>query len=129
MRYLDHKIDRFLVEWKTALQHKPLIVKGPWQVGKTESVRHFAERSYENVIYINFVEDPKYKLITTDGYKTDDIVKNISCLDPGKQFLPSQQDAKREDSTLEEDFFVRTASELIPVEVKATNGRAKSLPD
>ena len=34
---------------------------------------------------------------------------------------------KREDSTLEEDFFVRTASELIPVEVKATNGRAKSL--
>lgn len=34
---------------------------------------------------------------------------------------------KRENSTLEEDFFVRTAKELIPVEVKATNGRAKSL--
>ena len=31
------------------------------------------------------------------------------------------------DSTLEEDFFVRTASELIPVEVKAVGGRAKSL--
>jgi len=34
---------------------------------------------------------------------------------------------KREDSTLEEDFFVRTASDLIPVEVKARNGKAKSL--
>ena len=34
---------------------------------------------------------------------------------------------KRDDSTLEEDFFVRTASELVPVEVKAKNGRAKSL--
>lgn len=34
---------------------------------------------------------------------------------------------KREDSFLEEDFFVRTADELIPVEVKATNGRSKSL--
>jgi len=34
---------------------------------------------------------------------------------------------KREDSTLEEDFFVRTANTLIPVEVKAKNGRAKSL--
>lgn len=34
---------------------------------------------------------------------------------------------KREDSTLEEDFFVRTADELIPVEVKSTNGRSKSL--
>jgi len=34
---------------------------------------------------------------------------------------------KREDSSLEEDFFVRTADELIPVEVKAKNGRSKSL--
>lgn len=34
---------------------------------------------------------------------------------------------KRNDSTLEEDFFVRTAERLIPVEVKAANGRAKSL--
>lgn len=34
---------------------------------------------------------------------------------------------KREDSTLEEDFFVRTARNLIPIEVKAKSGRAKSL--
>lgn len=34
---------------------------------------------------------------------------------------------KRDDSTLEEDFFVRTVSDLIPVEVKSTNGRSKSL--
>lgn len=34
---------------------------------------------------------------------------------------------KKEDSTLEEDFFVRTAGDLIPVEVKAVGGRAKSL--
>lgn len=34
---------------------------------------------------------------------------------------------KREDSPLEEDFFVRTADLLIPVEVKAVNGRSKSL--
>lgn len=34
---------------------------------------------------------------------------------------------KRENSTLEEDFFVRTRRLLVPVEVKATNGRSKSL--
>lgn len=34
---------------------------------------------------------------------------------------------KREDSTLEEDFFVRTRENLIPVEVKAKRGTAKSL--
>ena len=34
---------------------------------------------------------------------------------------------KRDDSTLELDFFVRTKSALVPVEVKATNNHAKSL--
>lgn len=34
---------------------------------------------------------------------------------------------KREDSTLEEDFFVRTADALVPVEVKSGNNRSKSL--
>lgn len=34
---------------------------------------------------------------------------------------------KRPDSTLEEDFFIRSASSLIPLEVKAKNGQAKSM--
>ena len=34
---------------------------------------------------------------------------------------------QRENSTLEEDFFVRDRTSLIPVEVKATNNKAKSL--
>lgn len=34
---------------------------------------------------------------------------------------------KKENATLEEDFFVRTKSELVPVEVKANNNRSKSL--
>ena len=34
---------------------------------------------------------------------------------------------KKENATLEEDFFVRTRDSLVPVEVKATNGRSKSL--
>ena len=34
---------------------------------------------------------------------------------------------RREDSTLEEDFFVRSHDALVPVEVKATKGRSKSL--
>ena len=34
---------------------------------------------------------------------------------------------KRENSTLEEDFFIRSAASLIPVEVKAKNGKTKSM--
>ena len=34
---------------------------------------------------------------------------------------------RRDDSTLEEDFFLRTANELLPVEVKSVGGKSKSL--
>ena len=34
---------------------------------------------------------------------------------------------KRENSTLEQDFFVRTVSRLVPVEVKTREGRSKSM--
>ena len=89
MRYLKRKIDLFLAKWKANPSHKPLIVKGPRQVGKTESVRRFAQSSYENIIYINFVEEPKYKFITEDGYRTEDIIRNISRMDPSRQFKPN----------------------------------------
>jgi len=88
--YLRRKIDSFLSEWKTSENRKPLIVKGPRQVGKTESIRRFAETEYQDIVYINFVEEPKYKKITEDGYKTEDIIRNISRIDPGKKFEPGQ---------------------------------------
>ena len=88
--YLKRKIDLFLSEWKKNPERKPLIVKGPRQVGKTESIRRFAAQSYESVIYINFVEEPKYKLIMEDGYRTEDIIKNISRIDPSKRFQPEK---------------------------------------
>ena len=64
MLYLKRKIDAFLSEWKANPDKKPLIVKGPRQVGKTESIQRFASENYTSVITINFVEEPKYKMIT-----------------------------------------------------------------
>lgn len=87
MLYLKRKIDSFLSGWEKSENKKPLIIKGPRQVGKTESIRRFSSKNYENVLEINFVEEPKYKMITVDGYKTDDIIKNISLLDPSKRFI------------------------------------------
>ncbi len=84
--YLNRKIDEYLSSWHEDSNRKPLIVKGPRQVGKTESILHFATETYESVIYINFVEEPKYKHITENGYKTDDIIRNISRIDPSKRF-------------------------------------------
>lgn len=85
--YMSRKIDAFLNEWRENSERKPLIVKGPRQVGKTESIRKFAAEHYESIIEINFVEEPKYEMIISDGYKTADIIKNISLLDPSKKFI------------------------------------------
>ncbi len=86
MVYLKRKIDDFLRVWKDTADRKPVIVRGPRQVGKTESIRKFGLENYEHFIEINFVEEPKYKLIAADGYKTDDLIKNISRIDPSKEF-------------------------------------------
>lgn len=88
--YMKRKIDDFLTAWKTDCNKKPLIIKGPRQVGKTASIRHFAKTHYESILEINFVEEPKYKMITSDGYKAEAIVKNISLLDPSKKFIPNK---------------------------------------
>ena len=90
MHYLKRKIDEFLSVWKANPDKKPLIVKGPRQVGKTESIKRFAKDNYTSVIAINFVEEPKYKMITADGYKAADIIKNISRIDPSKQFIEGE---------------------------------------
>lgn len=86
--YLKRKIDDFLLNWKANSNKKPLIVKGCRQIGKTESIRHFAKvAGYESVIEINFVKEEKYKKIIADGYTATDIIKNISLLDPSKKFI------------------------------------------
>ncbi len=90
MAYLERKIDSFLRDWYQSEDRLPLIVKGPRQVGKTESIRRFSRGTYKSVIEINFVEEPKYKHIVDDGYGADSVVKAISRLDPSLRFVPGE---------------------------------------
>ena len=88
--YLKRKIDEYLLEWKQKPDKNPLIIKGARQIGKTESINHFAESNYDNIVYINFVFEQKYKTILSDGYEVENIIKNISLLDPTKRFEPGK---------------------------------------
>ena len=85
--YLRRKIDDYLLAWRNREDKLPLIVKGARQIGKTESIFHFAQKNYENIVSINFVLEPKYKTILSDGYGVNEIRKNISLLDPSKKFI------------------------------------------
>ena len=88
--YFRRKIDEFLIQWKKDPAHKPLIVKGARQIGKTESILHFAKENYANVIYINFVFDKKYANIVSDGYDAATVIKNISLANPAIRFVPGE---------------------------------------
>ena len=85
--YLRRKIDDYLLACRNREDKLPLIVKGARQIGKTESIFHFAQKNYENIVSINFVLEPKYKTILSDGYGVNEIIKNISLLDPSKKFI------------------------------------------
>jgi predicted AAA+ superfamily ATPase len=80
--YYRRKIDDYLKAWKADPAHKPLIVKGARQVGKTESITHFAKENYENVVYINFALEKKFMQILADGYDVESVIRNISLVEP-----------------------------------------------
>lgn len=90
MKYLRRKADKFLIDWGNDPNRKPLIIKGARQVGKTETIRHFAKENYKNIIEINFYEEPIYKSIIDNGFKPDSIINMISRVDPTKQFTPGE---------------------------------------
>lgn len=85
--YLKRHIDDYLSKWKKNKDKKPLIIKGARQIGKTESIRRFASLNYKNYIEINFVTNPEYKSIISDGYSPEAIIRNISLINTELKFI------------------------------------------
>ena len=90
MDLLKRKIDQFLLYWKNDINHMPLIVKGARQIGKTESIRHFAKANYSSVIEINFALQKQYKDIFDNGFEVDTIIKNITLHNPNFRVIPNE---------------------------------------
>ena len=88
--YFKRKIDAYLEDWKATQKHHPLVVQGARQIGKTESIMHFAEKNYKSVIAINFVEEPKYKVIIDRGFSAEAIIQMISLVNPSHRFIPHE---------------------------------------
>ena len=74
MKYISRSIDKTLEEWKESTTHKPLLLRGARQVGKSSAVRHlgtqfkyFAEVNFESAksIATFFKGDLDVKLISS----------------------------------------------------------------
>ena len=77
---LKRKIESAFEEWKNTPNHKPLIVKGCRQCGKTYSVLQFAQENYKHVVYINFFENPSYAFIFDGSLAVDDLIMYMSAI-------------------------------------------------
>ena len=77
---LRRKITDYLNLWRQDTEHKPLVIKGCRQCGKTYSVLNFAYQNYKNVIYINFIEKPKLTEAFQDSLDVDDILMNLTAM-------------------------------------------------
>ena len=86
---LRRKIDAFLERWKQDPDRLPLIVKGARQIGKTSSIEHFAE-NYRCFVEINFITEPQYTKIFSSGYSPENVIKEISLINPALRFVPNE---------------------------------------
>ena len=87
---LRRKITNQLIEWKKRENHRPLIIGGARQVGKTHSIRDFAQGHYRSVIEINFALQKAYRRIFDQSFEVDDIIKEISAINPDFEYIPHE---------------------------------------
>lgn len=66
-----------LIDWKNKKNHKPLIIQGARQVGKTWLMQEFGKKYYEQVAYINFDVDVKSREIFDVDYDTERLIMDI----------------------------------------------------
>ena len=84
----QRKIESFLLDWKNTPNHKPLVIKGCRQCGKTSSVVAFAKKHYKHVIYIDFHEQEQLCALFAGSLSVDYLTMSISASVPGAQFVP-----------------------------------------
>ena len=83
---LRRKIQDTLLQWKKTPGHKPLVIKGCRQCGKTFSVREFAKKYYKHEVYLNFLQDSSYAFIFSGSLEVNHLVMMMSALLPDAVF-------------------------------------------
>lgn len=79
MEYIDRKIDKYLLEWKEERPHKPLLLRGARQVGKSSAVRHLA-KTFQYFVEVNFERDRDVASIFSGNLKPNEIISRLSII-------------------------------------------------
>ncbi len=84
---LRRKAYDVLVEWKGRV-HKPLLVKGQRQVGKSFIIEAFARDHYPHSVIVDFREDVRARAVFAGNLDVDSIIRGLEILHPDAIFEP-----------------------------------------
>ena len=87
---LKRRISDTLKAWKDTPNHKPLVIMGIRQCGKTFISQQFADENYKHVIYINFIKQEERKTAFYGSKDVDTIILNLSAQMRNAQFVPHE---------------------------------------
>lgn len=77
---MERKITEYLNRWKKDINHKPLVIYGNKQVGKTYSVIKFGEEEYKNVAYFNTDNNVEFLEILKKEKTAERLIMKLSLL-------------------------------------------------
>lgn len=141
--YLERPIDALLLEWKNSRVHKPLLLRGARQVGKSWAVEHLGE-TFDYFIEVNFEKQPNMLEVFQKVHDVHELTNRLSMyyntpVIPGKTLLfideiQDSVDAIKSLWAFKEDFpdlHVVAAGSLLEFALKGLSsfgvGRIRSL--
>ena len=89
---MKRKIYSKLIEWKESPSHKPLILNGVRQCGKTYIMKEFGKNEFQTFAYVNCDRNENLHQIFKGGFNISKIIRGISALSgvdiiPGKTLI------------------------------------------
>ena len=84
---MDRNIYASLVEWKSHRNRKPLLLKGARQTGKTWLIKDFGNREFDNLAYIDLLENPVARALFDADFDLERILSGIE-VESGQAITP-----------------------------------------
>ncbi|MDY4991319.1 MAG: ATP-binding protein [Prevotella sp.] len=127
---MKRKIYSKLIEWKESPSHKPLILNGVRQCGKTYIMKEFGKNEFQTFAYVNCDRNENLHQIFEGGFNISKIIRGISALSgvdiiPGKtlifldevQSFPLVLESLKYFCEVAPDYHVAVAGSLLGIEL------------
>lgn len=75
---MERDIYKKFILWKKSKDRKPMLLRGARQTGKTYILKKFGKSEYENMIYLDFDEDPNLNKFFSKDLNPNRIINDLS---------------------------------------------------